>query len=81
MTEEAMMMRMFCFGKRSITIDLALAATLFLSLFLLPARVRALEVGDNAPDFQAVTIKGKNISYDKDFKGKKAVYLIFWATW
>ena len=76
-----MMRRIFCFGKLSITTELALAAMLFLSLILLPARAGALEVGDKAPDFQAVTIKGKNISYDRDFRGKKAVYLIFWATW
>ena len=39
------------------------------------------EVGDNAPDFNILSLKGRQVSYYNDFKGKKPVYLIFWATW
>lgn len=39
------------------------------------------EVGDNAPDFNVLSLEGKQVSYYNDFKGKKPVYLIFWATW
>ena len=38
-------------------------------------------VGDNAPDFNLLSLEGKQVSYYNDFKGKKPVYLIFWATW
>lgn len=54
---------------------------LFLSLLLLPASAYALAVGDKTPDFRVITIQGKEISYDKDIKGEKPVYLFFWATW
>lgn len=42
---------------------------------------QALTQGDPAPDFQAATIGGEHLSYDKDVKGGKPLYLIFWATW
>ncbi len=54
---------------------------LFLLLILLPVTGQALEKGDRAPDFHAVTTKGKAISYDRDLKDRKPVYLIFWTTW
>lgn len=38
-------------------------------------------VGDNAPDFRTITLKGNNISYVSQLKDKKPVYLVFWATW
>lgn len=38
-------------------------------------------IGDIAPDFNAISLDGKRISYYNDLKGKKPVYLIFWATW
>ena len=41
----------------------------------------ALEIGHGAPDFQVVTLDGKEISYYKDIKEKRPVYLIFWSTW
>lgn len=41
----------------------------------------AVDTGDFAPDFDAVTIDGKEISYSRDIKGKKPLYIIFWATW
>lgn len=41
----------------------------------------ALDKGDSAPDFQGVTLYGKEISYYKDVQGKKPLYLIFWSTW
>ncbi len=52
-----------------------------LSLILLPVRTYALGVGEKAPDFHLLTSQGKEISYDRDIKGKKPVYLFFWTTW
>ena len=40
----------------------------------------AIEVGETAINFKATTLDGKAISL-KEFKGKKAVWLVFWATW
>ncbi len=61
---------------------------LFLRFFLVAILISflhlkgyAIDVGDAVPDFHTVTIDGKDISYEKDIKGKKPVYLIFWATW
>ncbi|MGK0256554.1 MAG: thiol-disulfide isomerase/thioredoxin, partial [Arcobacteraceae bacterium] len=42
--------------------------------------VSAIEVGDKAINFNATTLEGKQISLEQ-FKGKKAVWLVFWATW
>ncbi|MBI4689801.1 MAG: hypothetical protein HY754_06000 [Nitrospirae bacterium] len=55
--------------------------TLTAALFVCVLHAEALDVGDSVPDFHIVTIDGKEISYEKDLKGKKPVYLIFWATW
>ena len=52
-----------------------------LSLLILPAKVYALGEGDKSPDFRVVTIQGRKISYDRDIRGKKPVYLFFWTTW
>lgn len=41
---------------------------------------KMLKVGDQAPDFYAKDLQGKTLS-GQDFKGKKPVLLIFWATW
>lgn len=46
-----------------------------------PFNTYAANVGDAAPDFSATALDGKKISYSADLKGKKPVYLIFWATW
>ena len=40
----------------------------------------AVELGTMAPNFKATTLSGKEVSLDQ-FKGKKAVWLVFWATW
>jgi hypothetical protein len=34
-----------------------------------------------APDFTIRSLEGRTISYFADLKGKKPVYLVFWATW
>jgi len=76
-----------CFpGKENISfveqnIAFVIKGILLLSLLLLPASAYALGVGDKTPDVRVITIQGKEISYDKDIKGKKPVYLFFWATW
>ena len=61
--------------KRYLTITWALI------LFLYPIQGLALVEGDDAPDFSIVTIEGKEMSYNRDVKGKKPLYLTFWATW
>jgi hypothetical protein len=73
-------------SSRAMTNSVALlmfpAATLtILCFFMWATDSRAVDTGDSAPDFQVVTIDGKNISYYKDVKGKKPLYLIFWSTW
>jgi len=40
----------------------------------------AVELGQIAPNFTAKTLSGKQVSLEQ-FKGKKAVWLVFWATW
>lgn len=42
--------------------------------------LNAIELGAPALDFTATTIDGKKISLSQ-YKGKKAVWLVFWATW
>lgn len=49
-------------------------------VLLIPLISYALDIGDLAPDFTAITLNGKEIRYS-DLKGKKPLYLIFWATW
>ena len=38
------------------------------------------EVGYRAPDFALPTLEGKTVRLS-DFRGKKAIFLNFWATW
>lgn len=40
----------------------------------------AVEIGKLAPDFQTQTYDGKNVRLS-DFRGKKPVFLNFWAGW
>ena len=42
--------------------------------------LNAVELGQIAPNFTTTTIDGKQVSLEQ-FKGKKAVWLTFWATW
>lgn len=56
----------------------------FLMIFLtlagtLPAHA-GISVGDAAPDFTLTTLDGQTFRLS-DYKGKKPVHLIFWATW
>lgn len=51
-----------------------------LLLLIFPAVGYAVDIGDNAPDFNAATLDEKKIAYSS-IKGKKPVYLFFWATW
>ncbi len=73
------MTRKFNFIRRKIA--LAVTAILLLSLMIPSVSAYALGVGENAPGFHVTTLQGKEISFDKDFKGKKPVYLFFWTTW
>ncbi|MCL5021771.1 MAG: hypothetical protein M1497_00090 [Nitrospirae bacterium] len=54
---------------------------LALFLLVLPLKGYALDIGDTAPDFRIASLDGKEISYYRDIRGKKPVYLVFWATW
>lgn len=42
--------------------------------------LNAVEPGEIALNFTATTLDGKEVSLEQ-FKGKKAVWLVFWATW
>ncbi len=44
------------------------------------SNLNALSIGGIAPNFVAQTISGKKVSLEQ-FKGKKIVWLTFWATW
>lgn len=49
-------------------------------LLLLPSAGLAKDVNDNAQDFSGAALDGKHVAYSA-LKGKKPVYLMFWATW
>ena len=53
-------------------------AVAFLSIFSINAS--ALELGVQAPDFELKTFSGETFKLS-DYRGKKPVYLVFWATW
>lgn len=46
----------------------------------LGSHAESLKIGDHAPDFQATTLDGHNVSL-ASFAGNKNVLLKFWATW
>lgn len=52
-----------------------------LFIMILPFKAYAIDVGDAVPDFHIVTMDGKEISYDRDLRGRKPLYLAFWSTW
>jgi hypothetical protein len=57
-----------------------LIVLLFIALTL-PLVSYASNVGDEAPDFEVKTLDGEVVSYSEDYKGKKVIYLMLWATW
>ncbi len=67
-------------NKFVIAAPLIRSAILFF-LLALPFSAYALDAGDRVPDFHIVTLDGKEISYDRDIRDKKPLYLVFWATW
>ncbi len=58
-----------------------LTTSLFILALLLTTPVFAQEVGDQAPDFSAITLDNQPVWLSKDYVGKKPVMLVFWATW
>lgn len=42
--------------------------------------VSAIDIGEQAPDFELQTLEGNSFKLSEHF-GKKPVYLVFWATW
>ncbi len=74
-------------GRRTLPSEPSVRATrvirtvFLLAILLFPMRGYTLDVGDRSPEFHVVTIEGKEISYDRDLRDKKPVYLIFWTTW
>lgn len=54
-------------------------AALFAGL-LLSASGTAVEVGDMAPAFELKQLDGEPLRL-QDYRGRKAVYLVFWNTW
>lgn len=59
---------------------LTIFALLGLSLLSVSSASAAAQVGEQAPDFSLLTMQGEAFNLS-DYKGKKPVYLIFWATW
>ena len=53
---------------------------MILTMIFSISTLSALELGQTAPNFTATTVSGKQVSLEQ-FKGKKAVWLVFWATW
>lgn len=53
----------------------------FVAALFCPSRAQSIGLGDMAPDFTIRSLEGRTISYFDDLKGKKPVYLVFWATW
>lgn len=66
----------------------AAASLIILGLFLFIAQVREIEaaikvrpeVGYLAPDFTLTSLDGKMVHLS-DFRGKKGIFINFWATW
>jgi len=58
-----------------------LTTSLFILAFLLTTPVFAQEVGEQSPDFSAITLDNQPVWLFKDYVGKKPVMLVFWATW
>ena len=53
---------------------------LILAMLFSVSSLYAIQPGQIAPDFTAQTLSGKKVSIEQ-FKGKKVVWLTFWATW
>jgi len=53
---------------------------IILAMIFSISSLSAVEPGQMAPNFTTTTLSGKQISLEQ-FKGKKAVWLVFWATW
>jgi len=53
---------------------------LILAMIFSVSSLNALTQGQIAPNFTAETLSGKKVSLEQ-FKGKKVVWLTFWATW
>lgn len=63
--------------KKLMAILLALAG---LSLINISPSLAASQVGEVAPDFSLLTLDGNRFDL-AEYRGKKPVHLIFWATW
>lgn len=57
-----------------------LKTILLVGLLVFSNSSRAVEIGDLAPDFELRTMDGALFRL-ADYRGKKAVYLVFWNTW
>ncbi|SFC79891.1 TlpA family protein disulfide reductase [Pseudoalteromonas denitrificans] len=55
-------------------------AAISLTFFSININAKTLKIGDIAPDFNVTTLSGESISLS-ELKGKKPIYLKFWATW
>jgi thiol-disulfide isomerase/thioredoxin len=53
---------------------------LILAMLFSASILNATKPGQMAPNFTAQTLNGKQVSLEQ-FKGKKVVWLTFWATW
>lgn len=51
-----------------------------IAAFFLSQKVYAVNAGDASPDFNIATLEGK-LSYERDLKGRRPVYIFFWSSW
>lgn len=58
----------------------AVAVVFAFSLFF-SSRGYPIGLGDMTPDFTVETMEGTEMSYYADIRGRKPLYLVFWATW
>jgi peroxiredoxin len=66
--------------KSALLSKLKMAMVCMIALSLLSLNAQAAELGDEAIDFDLKTLSGDDFSLSS-YRGKKPVYLIFWATW
>ena len=61
-------------------IKFSILAVLLLSSMTSFAKDSELEAGQHAPDFEIIQMDGTSFKLS-DYRGKQAVYLVFWNTW
>lgn len=61
-------------------IKFSLFAILLMASAMIFAKTPSAQAGQQAPDFDIIQMDGSTFKL-KDYRGKQAVYLVFWNTW